>query len=318
MVVRAIDRLLLRYLNHLCAHNALRVSTLRLILTLRIYLHRVHTHFFKDFKRSTTAQYIIAHALGSVGRNPAVHDSDMINSSELRAILALADRRIVNHVPFEYLTNEAEYLDRAFYVDERVLIPRSLMNTRFSDFLREAKWSNYRVLDLCTGSGCIGITLALMDSRLNVDLADLSEEALRVAQTNITRFGVGDRVKCIHSDLFDQISDTYDLIVTNPPYVSPRDYQSSPREFKHEPRMALEALENGMALVHRIIADAPRYLTDDGSLIAEIGVPTARLVMKKYKRINFEWFPYRDPKGRVKFYSDPGVFRASKKALLAR
>lgn len=264
---------------------------------------KLHHHFFGDYSLLNTAQYITHFVLDNKKK-----DSDHITVEEAQKVLPLLERRIAERIPVEYLTHEAFYLDRQFYVNEHVLVPRSVMNTRFHDFLESAAWSNYRILDLCAGSGCIGITLALMNENLQVDLADISPEALEVANINIKKFSLEDRVHCLQSDLFENIVDKYDLIITNPPYVSAKDYQKSPEEFHSEPKIALEAGKDGLNVIHRIIQEAKQYLTPKGRLIAEIGCPAAKRIKKQYPKISFTWYKYRKPNGKVSWFISPCIF----------
>ncbi len=201
-------------------------------------------------------------------------------------------------MPVEYITNESYYLGRPFYVNKDVLVPRSLMNTRFSDFLRSAIWKNYRVLDLCTGSGCIGISLALLNDQIRVDLADISNDALAVALVNIKKYGLTSRVKCIQSDLFQDIEDQYDIIISNPPYVPLNEYYQQPIEVRNEPEIALKAGIDGLEIIDKIIINSKSYLNPNGLLIAETGYPAAKRLKQKYPTIPFQWFKYRHPSGK--------------------
>jgi ribosomal protein L3 glutamine methyltransferase len=189
------------------------------------------------------------------------------------------------------------------------------MNTRFQDFLNEMDWQNYRVLDLCTGSGCIGISLALMHPLIHVDLADISAQALAVAEKNIQKYALSERVKCIQSNVFENISERYDLIITNPPYVSATDYKRSAKEFKNEPKIALVSGRDGLDIVHQIMQQARNYLNPNGKLIAEVGMPAVKQIKKHYRRVPFKWYKYRTPAGKVSWFISPGVFEVSAQAL---
>lgn len=272
---------------------------------------KLHHHFFANHTLQATVKYLVAYAL----KETDLDATRPLTPLEASKILALFEKRIEKRLPVEYLTHEAHYLGYSFYVNEDVLIPRSLMNTRFQDFLNNIQWENYRVLDLCTGSGCIGITLALIHDKIVVDLADISEKALAVAQININRYGLQNRVTCVLSDLFENISSTYDLIITNPPYVATRDYARSPAEFKTEPKLALEAGEKGLDIIDRILQQSKSYLNPKGTLIAEVGTKTAKLVKKKYRSIQFKWYKYRTPGGKVLFFAEPGVFQCHREDL---
>jgi ribosomal protein L3 glutamine methyltransferase len=193
----------------------------------------------------------------------------------------------------EYITNEGWYLGNKFYVNKNVLVPRSTMNTRFNDFLSEIHWKNNLVLDLCTGSGCIGISLALLNTKISVDLLDVSSKALEVATINVTNYNLSNRVRCIKSDLFENVQNKYDLIITNPPYVTTAEYKASPDEFKNEPKIALEAGADGLDIIKKILAQAKNYLNEDGKLIAEVGTSVAKALKRKYPNVPFKWLKYK-------------------------
>lgn len=199
-------------------------------------------------------------------------DSRLV-SSEKRCLLDRIERRVQERVPVAYLTGEAWFMGLPFYVDERVLIPRSPL----AEFLAEggepwlASCPVERILDLCTGSGCIGIAAALQFPEAQVDLADLSPDALEVAQRNIERYGLQERVRVIESDLFDQLEGHYDLIISNPPYVDAADIASMPREYHHEPALGLASGPDGLDLTRRLLDQAANYLTPNGVLVVEVG-----------------------------------------------
>ncbi|MGE3319110.1 MAG: 50S ribosomal protein L3 N(5)-glutamine methyltransferase [Candidatus Berkiella sp.] len=264
---------------------------------------RLHPHFFGNNTVEAIAHYLTFHVL----KTPTNLDI-AITKQQAARIIELFERRIADRIPVEYMTNEAWYLGRKFYVNENVLVPRSIMNMRFQEFLNETHWENYRVLDLCTGSGCIGITLALLNPNITVDLVDLSPKALAVARRNIELHQLQDRVNCIESDVFNNVTQKYDLIISNPPYVSTREYNATPKEFKNEPKMALECGKDGLDIIHRILKEAKSYLNPHGKLIAEIGYPAAARVKKQYSKIPFKWYKYRNPQGKEAFFGMHGVF----------
>lgn len=277
---------------------------------------KLHHHFFGDYTWRSQSKALVDYAFKKWGMDNDNLQNKISEKTALECIV-LFEKRIEQKIPVEYITHEAEYLGRSFYVNEHVLVPRSIMNTRFSDFLKAAHWENNRVLDLCAGSGCIGITLALMAPHIRVDLADISAEALAVAQMNINRYRLNDRVQCIQSDVFDQISGKYDLIITNPPYVSEREYQQSPDEFKNEPKIALASGKEGLDVVHRIMSQAKVHLNTQGHLIAEVGYTAAKRIKKQYPDVKLQWFKYRRPSGKESFLGDHGVFVCEQKHLLA-
>ena len=293
------------YLNFIkkCQHHQGSLDELIDLGTKLMKRAKLHHHFFHDHSLHATAKALAYYALDINTHTK----SDKINESQALSVIALFDKRIEERLPVEYIVHEAQYLNRLFYVNENVLIPRSIMNTRFQDFIKDIPWTTYRVLDLCTGSGCIGITLALMEPKLTVDLADISEKALEVANINVKRYELNHRVHCIQSDLFENIHQTYDLIITNPPYVSTKDYEKSPAEFKKEPKIALEAGIDGLKIIDRIIHEAPDFLNANGLLIAEVGSPAVSAIKKKYPSTPFQWLKYRSPKGKISFFAEPGI-----------
>lgn len=214
---------------------------------------------------------------------------------ERRKILDLIERRVVERKPLPYLTHEALFCGLVFYVDERVLVPRSpiaeLILRRFEPWLAEPERVR-RVLDLCTGSGCIGIACAHAFPEAAVDLSDLSEDALAVARLNIHKHGVDDRVRALQADLFDRLPPTtYDLIVSNPPYVSRGEWNALPPEYRAEPSLALLAGETGLDSVRRILRDAPRHLAPEGLLVVEVG-GSAQALQAAFPQIPFTWVEF--------------------------
>ena len=228
--------------------------------------------------------------------------------SEKQAIIHLIKERLGRRVPVAYLTNSAWFCGLEFYVDERVLIPRSpigeLIQQGFGGLLKN---SPKRILDMCTGSGCIAIACAEQFPDAEVDAVDLSFEALDVAEFNIERHQLTHRVFPIQSDLFTQLpQDQYDLIVTNPPYVDQDDIEDMPEEFRHEPMLALEAGEDGLVLVKRILAQAGEYLTKNGVLICEVGNSMVHLI-EQYPTVPFKWIEFKQ--------GGDGVFALTKPQL---
>ena len=228
--------------------------------------------------------------------------------SEKQAIIHLIKERLGRRVPVAYLTNSAWFCGLEFYVDERVLIPRSpigeLIQQGFGGLLKN---SPKRILDMCTGSGCIAIACAEQFPNAEVDAVDLSFEALDVAEFNIERHQLTHRVFPIQSDLFTQLpQDQYDLIVTNPPYVDQDDIEDMPEEFRHEPMLALEAGEDGLVLVKRILAQAGEYLTKNGVLICEVGNSMVHLI-EQYPTVPFKWIEFKQ--------GGDGVFALTKPQL---
>lgn len=202
----------------------------------------------------------------------------------------LIQRRCVERIPTAYLLEESWYFGEAFKVTPDVLIPRSpiaeLIEARFEPWLtREPEM----ILDLCTGSGCIGIASARVFPDAQVHLSDLSEAAVRLAIDNVDTKDLGWQVSVFQGDLFDALEgQRYDLIVSNPPYVDAEDLESMPEEFHHEPRLGLAAGDDGLDIVRRILKEAPDHLTEEGVLVCEVGNSAAAL-MEAYPDLPLEW-----------------------------
>lgn len=201
--------------------------------------------------------------------------------------------RVEKRIPIAYITNKAWFCGHEYYVDQRVLIPRSpigeLIDKRFDDFL--VSTPKY-ILDICTGSGCIAIACAYIFEQAEIDAVDISEEVLAVTEYNIQQHAVEQRVTPIRSDLFcDLLPMQYDLIVTNPPYVDAKDMANLPHEFRYEPELGLVAEDNGLKLINRILACALDFLKEDGILICEVGNSMDRLI-ERYPNIPFNWLKF--------------------------
>lgn len=212
---------------------------------------------------------------------------------ERQQILERIDRRINDRVPLAYLLGEAWFMGMPFNVDERVLVPRSPIGELLENGLQP--WLGdrqvVRLLDLCTGSGCIGIGAATVFEEAEVDLSDISSDALDVAQSNIEMHGVGDRVRTIQSDVFDSIDEIYDVILSNPPYVDAEDIADMPDEFRHEPELGLAAGNDGLDIAHRIIDKAADHLAPGGLLIVEVGNSWVALD-EAYPDLPFTWLDF--------------------------
>lgn len=194
---------------------------------------------------------------------------------ERNRVLDLINRRVTERVPAAYLTNEAWLRGHRFYVDARVIVPRSpiaeLLDEGLSPWVQDAQAVD-SVLDMCTGSGCLAILSALAFPYAQVDAVDVSPDALEVARRNVDDYGLGDRLALHQSDLFDSLPERqYDVIVCNPPYVNSGSMDVLPQEYRHEPHLALAGGTDGMDLVRRILQAAPRYLSENGVLVLEIG-----------------------------------------------
>ncbi len=215
-----------------------------------------------------------------------------LTSKEKKDLSFLIEKRINDKIPTAYLLNEAWLRDYKFYVDERVIVPRSLIAESLSENLYP--WIDdpekiYSALDLCTGSGCLGIMMAHSFQNAMIELVYLSEKALQLAEINVNHYGLHDRIELIQSDLFNGLEGKkYDLIISNPPYVNQTSVDSFPMEFLKEPSMALGSGEDGLDHTIRIIHEAKQYLNDDGMLIVEIG-HNKEILLKKFPKLQFQW-----------------------------
>lgn len=225
--------------------------------------------------------------------NSAVMDA-RLTRVEKEHICTVVERRVNERIPLAYLTNEAWFAGLSFYVDERVLIPRSpiaeLIERGFTPWLCGDEVNN--ILDLCTGSGCIGIACAMAFPEAKIDLSDISEDALAVAEINVSSHHLEHRVKLYQSNLFNELPvKGYDLIVTNPPYVDAVDFAEMPEEYRHEPSLGLSAGDDGLDCIREILRKAGDYLTEYGVLVAEVGNSEAAL-RKACDQVPFLWLDF--------------------------
>jgi len=215
-------------------------------------------------------------------------------AAEKKVIMALIERRVRERRPVAYLTGEAWFAGLKFKSDERALVPRSpiaeSIQNGFSPWLDGVAIN--RALDLCTGSGCIGIAMAVHNPDWQVDLADISDAALSLARENIDFQNVEDRVRAVKSDLFAEIKDeVYDLIVSNPPYVTEQEYAALPPEYSHEPALGLRAGDDGLDFALRILAQASAHLSEDGWLIVEVG-ESERALTRLLPKLPLNWIEF--------------------------
>lgn len=227
--------------------------------------------------------------------------------AERRKVADLLHARVETRKPASYLLNKAYIQGIPFYVDERVIVPRSYIGEiLFSDLiggddftLVEDPTEVERVLDLCTGSGCLAILAAQIFPEAQVDAVDLSADALEVARRNVADSGLEDRITLHHGDLFAPLKNRkYDVIITNPPYVDAEAMAALPPEFRHEPQMALASGEDGLDIVRRILKEAPKHLTPEGGLLCEFG--TGREILEaEYPDLDFFWVETANSFGEV-------------------
>ena len=279
-----------------------RRAELETLVTLRDYVRYAASRFSAAdlcFGHGTAgsldeAAALVLHTLHLPYDLPGGYLEAKLVPEERERVLNLMERRIADRQPLAYLTHEAPFAGLSFYVDERVLVPRSpiaeLIENRFAPWLEADEVTD--VLDLCTGSGCIAIGCAHAFPEAIVDAVDISPGALAVARINIGKHGLDDRVHAIESDLYSALgSKRYDLIVSNPPYVNLAEWQSLPPEFHAEPRLGLESGEDGLDCVRRILQEAASYLKPQGILIVEVGNSADRLV-KAYPEFPFYWLDF--------------------------
>ncbi len=225
-----------------------------------------------------------------------------LTASERAKIASLIDLRVTTRKPASFLVNRAYIRGHSFYVDERVIVPRSyigeLLDGELATVVPDPETVT-SVLDLCTGSGCLAIIAALTYPNAIVDAVDLSIDALAVATRNVAEYGLEDRITLHRSDLFSELgSRRYDLILSNPPYVSADAISAFPPEYRAEPIMAHAGGEDGLDLVRRIIAEAPRHLERDGVLVVEVGTGLD-ILEEEYPNLPFLWLETEDSSGEV-------------------
>ncbi|MFC1750425.1 50S ribosomal protein L3 N(5)-glutamine methyltransferase [Pseudomonadota bacterium] len=238
--------------------------------------------------------FLVLHALHLKPGLPAELMKSRLLESEKKQVVEMIRRRIEERLPSPYLTHEAWFGGLSFYVDERVLVPRSpiaeLIEGQFSPWVESE--GVHSLLDLCTGSGCIAIASAMAFPRAKVDAVDISPDALEVAAINVERHNMGEHVTPIESDLFSALDGKrYDLIVSNPPYVDAEDLAEMPEEFHQEPELGLASGADGLDLTVQILSQAPDYLTENGTLVVEVGNSEAALV-ERFPDVPFIWLDF--------------------------
>jgi len=260
----------------------------RLVREVEVRLRRARLHFGHGTANARDeAAFLVLRGLSLPFDAPADRPVTAREQARIERLLA---RRVRDRIPVAYLLNEAWLADERFYVDRRVIIPRSHLAEMLAQRVRP--WparSPRRVLDLCTGSGCLAVLAAKAWPRARVDASDLSSGALAVARRNVAMHQVSGRVRLVRSDLFAQLRGArYDLIISNPPYVTAASMRALPREYGHEPHMALAGGNDGLDFVRRLLREAPAHLAPGGLLICEVGAGRSAL-QRAYPRLPFTW-----------------------------
>lgn len=244
------------------------------------------------------AAWLIAHVVGVIPGE--LLPNQPVLPDRQREIRRLAARRIRERIPLAYLLKEAWLDGRRFYVDRRVIVPRSFISELLRERLRP--WLRRpvrRALDLCTGSGCLAVLLALAFPKATVAATDLSAAALQVARKNVNQYKLKRRVRLLRSDLFAALEgERYDLMVTNPPYVDTRTLRRLPPEYDYEPSAALTAGRDGLDFVRRILLEAGDHLNPRGLLVCEVG-DARRALERAYPRLPFVWLETSESPGCV-------------------
>ncbi|BCB27249.1 50S ribosomal protein L3 glutamine methyltransferase [Sulfurimicrobium lacus] len=221
------------------------------------------------------AAYLILHSLHLPLDTLEPFLDARLTRDELEGVLHILERRVNERLPSAYLTHEAWLGDFRFYVDERVIVPRSfiaeLLREQLSPWVEDPELVT-SALDLCTGSGCLAILMAHAFPNAEIDAADLSPDALEVAKRNVADYALEDQIHLVQSDLFSALEgQTYDVIISNPPYVNAPSVQALPAEYLHEPELALGSGEDGLDATRIILREAPKHMNPDGILVVEIG-----------------------------------------------
>lgn len=230
-------------------------------------------------------------------------------SEEKKHLIHAIKTRVTQRKPLAFITNKAYFAGLEFFVDERVLVPRSpIAELIHNDFYPWLEADNPKILDLCCGSGCIGLAISAFIDDAEVVMSDISEDALTVAEINIERLGLYHKARAVQSDLFDGLEgEQFDLIVSNPPYVDAEDLADMPQEYHHEPEIGLGSGNDGLDITRQILETASHYLTEQGVLIVEVGNSWPALE-ETFPEVDFHWIEFEQ--------GGDGVFVLTKKQLL--
>ena len=237
------------------------------------------------------AAYLILHTLHLPLDMLEPYLDAVLLADEKTELLGKLRERIEQRIPVAYITQHARQGDFDFYVDERVIVPRSFIYELLGEPL--SPWIEYpelvlRALDLCTGSGCLAIQMAAHYPAAQIDAVDISLDALEVAAVNVEDYGLQERIQLVHTDLFEGLEGTYDLIVSNPPYVDAESVDALPEEYLHEPELALGSGEDGLDATREILLQAAKFLNPRGVLLVEIG-HNRDVLEREYPELPFVW-----------------------------
>lgn len=252
--------------------------------------------------------YLILTTIGIPLNTPKKIYKSFLTNNDRYMLIKAVRKRIINRIPVAYLVNKAWFCNKEFYIDKRVIIPRSpiaeIINKKFFSLIHHIPM---KILDMCTGSGCIAIACAYAFPNAKIDAVDISKDALQVAKKNIDLHLLNNRVKILQSNLFQKVNKKYDIIITNPPYVNIKDMKILPKEYLHEPEISLNAGNDSLNIIKIILSHAKDYLTHKGILICEIGKDNVKYLLKKYFNIKFKLLSFK--------YGGSGVFVLNKTQL---